>query len=1018
MVYSFGRFWGVVAAYLGMCSALPLPAAELPFRIYTTQDGLLRDDVNVIRRDSRGYLLFGTPEGLSIFDGYQFANYTANDGLPKRSIEDILETRSGEYWIATYDGLCRFDPKAGANPRFTTYHLTSGRSGLINVLRERRDGSIWFGTEGGLWRMRRSAAGISAERIRMPSPHGDSQRVFALSEDREGNLWVGTSDGLYAIWRNGQASRFVDGRPESWQTMDVLQDRQGRIWTATGMGISRISPHPRNSQDFVERVYKLPSYWPTALFQSSDGQLWASGRGLYEFDPDAPEGREFRQVAEPSYKTWMSSIAEDLDRNLWVAGPGPVKLTRHGLTTYSARDGLEGLVGAITANSSGRICPITLLGHRTTIREFDGHRFTGVIPNLPAGFSNAWGDAQIHFQDHAGDWWVPTANGLLRFAAPRRLADLATARPKAIYSMVEGLPGNVVLCLFEDSKGDVWIGVWEGLARWERSTGRIRAYSSADGLRHAAENPPAFGTPRAIVEDRAGQIWVGFHPSGLARYREGRFDFFTEADGLPTGQIAGLYCDHAGRLWIGSSGGGAARIDDVTAPHPSFRTYTTAQGLSSNQIFTIVEDSAGLIYLGGGRGVDRLAPDSGNVRHFTPADGLPPVRVQYSRRDRDGALWFASDHGLSRYVPEPDRPSRPQPPLIRVLRIEGRPSAVSVFGERAIDGIQLKPAQNSLQIEFASLHFVSGEVLRYQYRLEGADREWSPPTDQRTVNYSSLSPGAYQFEVRAVNGDGLASERNATVSFVISPPFWRQAWSIIFVACGLAAMLYTGHRYRLQQLLHLERIRTRLASDLHDDIGSGLAEIAILTDVAEAQPRPAGEDLIRKAGDRARQLREAMSDIVWSVDPQHGNLTDLIGRVRQTVFSLMESNGTRVTFEGPAEDVSVRLAPDRTRQVLLITKEALTNVLTHADASEVFVRLQVENGGLMVEVQDNGRGFEPTLTHTGMGLRNLRRRAAESGGELTIESSPGHGTRLRLALPLGWREARMSMRVVHRSSDG
>ncbi len=450
-MYSFGLFWRVVAAYLGMCSALPLAAAELPFRIYTTQDGLLRDDVNVIRRDSRGYLLFGTAEGLSIFDGYQFTNYTANDGLPKRSIADILETRSGEYWIATYDGLCRFDPKAGAHSRFTTYHLTSGGSGLINVLRERRDGSIWFGTEGGLWRMRRSGAEISAERIRLPSPHGDSQRVFALMEDREGNLWVGTNDGLYAIWRDGQASRFYDG-PAGGLTMDVLQDRQGRIWAATRAGMFRISPHPRNSQDFVERVYKLPFYWPTAVFQSSDGQLWASGRGLYEFDPDAPEGREFRQVAEPSYGTWMSSIAEDSDRNLWVAGPGPLKVTRHGFTTYAARDGLEGLeVAAITESSCGRVCPITWVGHHLSIREFDGHRFTGVILNLPAGFSNAWGDGQIHFQDHAGDWWVPTANGLLRFAAPRRLTDLASARPKAIYSMADGLPGNIVLCLFEDS---------------------------------------------------------------------------------------------------------------------------------------------------------------------------------------------------------------------------------------------------------------------------------------------------------------------------------------------------------------------------------------------------------------------------------------------------------------------------------------------------------------------------------------------------------------------------------------
>ena len=377
------------------------------------------------------------------------------------------------------------------------------------------------------------------------------------------------------------------------------------------------------------------------------------------------------------------------------------------------------------------------------------------------------------------------------------------------------------------------------------------------------------------------------------------------------------------------------------------------------------------------------------------------MRVVYSFRDHTGALWFGGPGGLARYVPEPDEPFQPQPPLIRALRIAGRPAPVSGLGESSITGLNLPAAQNNLRIEFASLHFASGEVLRYQYRLEGADTEWSPPTDQRTVNYSSLSPGSYRFVVRAVNGEGLASPKDATIGFVILPPVWRRAWFIGLMMSALAAMLYAGHRYRVQQLLRLERIRTRLASDLHDDIGSGLAEIAILTDVAEVQPVAAGGDLLRRAGDRARQLREAMSDIVWSVDPQHGNLIDLIGRVRQTVFSLMESNGTRVTFEAPVDPGAVGLAPDRARHVLLITKEALTNVLRHADASEVSVILRLEHRTLTLEVRDDGCGFDPAETHAGMGLRNLRRRAAESGGELRVDSSPCRGTTVIFRLPVG-----------------
>jgi ligand-binding sensor domain-containing protein/signal transduction histidine kinase len=999
----FRSSWGALVVWAGVCGIWPLLAAEMPARIYTTQDGLVRDDVNRIRRDSRGYLWFGTAEGLSVFDGYQFTNYTVNDGLPDRSVLDILETRSGEYWIATHGGLCRFDPNATPERRFTTYRLTKGTfAEKVNVLIERRDRSIWFGTEGGLWELLRSGVTVSAERIRLPSPEGDAQRIFALWEDRDSNLWVGASDGLYAIRHDRQVSRFADGVPDHDFTMDVFQDRQGRIWAATRQGVCRIAPHPADGRNFVERVYRIRPY-PTALFESSDGKLWVAGWGLFQFNPEAPVDRDaFQRVALPFGGTLLESLAEDSDHNLWAAGSGALKVTRHGFTTFSTADGLEVLrIHALIEDRAGRLCAITSGNDGLTIHEFDGSRFTGVSPHLSPGFTYAWGDAQVGFQDHVGDWWVPTSNGVLRFAPPARIADLAHASPKAIYSTRDGLPDDRVLRLFEDSRRDVWIGVFRGLARWRRSTGQIQAYSVSDGLRYMTEQPPGLGTPQFLAEDRIGQIWIGFHPFGLARYRDGGFDFYTEAEGLPKGQINGLYSDHAGRLWIASSQGGAARIDDVTAPRPSFHTYTIAQGLSSNQIYAAVEDIAGRIYLAGGRGVDRLDPGSGSVRHFTSADGLPPVRVQYAMRDRAGALWFGSGLGLSRYLPEPDQPSEPPPPLIRGLRIAGRPSSDSVLGKSAVAGIRLPPAQNSLHIEFASLHFASGEVLRYQYRLEGADRDWSPLTDQRTVNYSNLSPGAYRFVVRAVNGERRASAQNASVSFVILPPVWRQAWFMMLMASGLGAMLYGAHRYRVTQVLNLERIRMRLASDLHDDIGSGLAEIAILTDVAGLQPVSAGGDLMRRAGDRARQLREAMSDIVWSVDPQHGNLTDLIGRVRQSVFSLMESNGTRVTFEGPEEGASLNLAPDRARHVLLITKEALTNVLKHADASEVSVRLKLEHRSLVLEVRDDGRGFDPKGPHAGMGLRNLRRRAAESGGELTIESSPGRGAKLMLSLPLG-----------------
>jgi signal transduction histidine kinase len=236
---------------------------------------------------------------------------------------------------------------------------------------------------------------------------------------------------------------------------------------------------------------------------------------------------------------------------------------------------------------------------------------------------------------------------------------------------------------------------------------------------------------------------------------------------------------------------------------------------------------------------------------------------------------------------------------------------------------------------------------------------------------------------------------------VIVPPLWRRTWAIAIEIGLLALVIYLAHWYRLRELLQVERIRMRLASDLHDDIGSGLAEIALLSEVAVAQPRSAG-DIAMRLGDRARQLREGMSEIVWSVDPHQRSLADLTSRVRQSVYSMLESDGRRVKFEGPDANAAagVPVPPDRARQVLLICREALTNIARHAYASEVSVRIELKSDWLLLDVRDNGRGFDPDVSYEGMGLRSLRRRAEEAGGELAIDSAPGTGARLSVRLPL------------------
>ena len=432
------------------------------------------------------------------------------------------------------------------------------------------------------------------------------------------------------------------------------------------------------------------------------------------------------------------------------------------------------------------------------------------------------------------------------------------------------------------------------VVRWERATESFHIYSEAEGL-------PTNSPPTAYREDAAGNLWLGFYEGGLARYRDGRFRLFTQSDGMPAGPVRALYLDHAGRLWAATGQGGVVRLDDPQADHPRFVTYTTADGLSSNSVSCITEDKLGRMYFGTARGLDRFDLETKRIRHYTKAEGLASNAVTVAFRDRQGALWFGTDLGLSRLIPGPDPPQQQPPILISGLRIAGDSQPISALGETEVSGLVLNPTQNQLSIDFVGLGFAAGEGLKYQYKLVGANEEWSAPTDQRTINYASLSPGRYRFMVRAVTADGIISPTPATITFTILRPLWQRWWFITLAALLVGLIAAAIIRNRVARLIELERVRTRIAADLHDDIGSGLSRIAILSEVARQQvgrDTSVGEPLAVIAG-ASRDLVDSMSDIVWAINPNKDQLSDLVQRMRRFASDLFTARQIEFRFQAP-----------------------------------------------------------------------------------------------------------------------
>ena len=1039
------KFGGGFVLPLLICFVSIARAERLPIKTYTVADGLAHNEINKIVRDSRGFLWFCTGDGLSRFDGYTFTNYGTEQGLPHATVTDLLETRSGEYWVGTNGGLVRFNPRGTPvkrviydgerneiAPMFTVVvpDDPDRRAKGITVLIERRDGTIWCGTYKGLQRLDASAGRLTLRPVDvgMPNEYPEQLVVRDLLEDKQGSLWVAAPSGLYRRRPDDSVARYTkhDGLPDDYLS-DLLEDSRGQLWAATLRGgFFQFAADSSHTAPSIIRTYSardgLTTDWVFQLFETSDGQLKvATNQGLAEFYLDGPkQGRALRLYTPNnglSYRE-ISALGEDSGGNLWLGSvSGAMKLARQGFISYGEEDGLM-WVGTILQDRAGGVCLRgEVLGdqHATVfdggrvdriapdkarswpqLGRYDGQRFTWFAPNT-LGAYYGWVGEKVMLQARNGEWWFGAGNGIYRFAPADDFTQIKAERPLAHYTTANKIAAPQIYKLYEDSRGDIWVSsvaaAMNGLARWERATDTWYDLAGTPGL-----PPMNIEVAHSIGEDREGNVWVGFN-SGLARFKDRSLRFFSTNDKLPPGTIEQIYSDRAGRLWLTSTRGGLIRVDDPGLDVPAFVNYTTAQGLSSNQLNVIVEDSKGDIYVGSGKGLDRLNPATGRVKHYTTADGLAPGAIHDALRARDGSLWFGTRQGLSRFTPTLDRQT-PQPPvLISGLDVAGSKQNVSAVGETEFRQPDLAPNQNQMHIEFVGLSFAPGEVLRYQYKLEGADADWGQQTEQRTVNYANLAPGGYRFLVRAINSDGAVSATPAIITFTVLRPVWRRWWFICLAALALGAMGFALYRYRVARLLEVANMRTRIATDLHDDIGANLTKIAILSEVARQQRGDGAEAVDSPLSSIARISRESvasMGDIVWAINPRRDSLLDLVRRMRRHAEDIFATRDIALEFRAPGADEHLKLGVDVRRDLFLIFKEAINNAARYSQCSRVEIDFREDGEGLLLQVADNGVGFDPTTESEGQGLISMRRRANTLNGTLEIESREGGGTTIKL----------------------
>jgi signal transduction histidine kinase/ligand-binding sensor domain-containing protein len=832
--------------------------------------------------------------------------------------------------------------------------------------------------------------------------------IREIVEDTYGTLWLGARGGLVRLLPGGKSICFGYQYPEGNVTGGMTIDSQGRIWIGLGSGLGVLLPeapsvsrqrNPSVTHRLLTGTLNLRASMDTmmlyldptparALHHTGDSTIWiATMNGLFRAQADTL----CRIAVEVERDRWFRTMTSDREGNL-LAGTtnGLVMIHSRGFLRYFDNHNIHN----IFEDHAGSLF---VIHDRWRVGRLEGDALVSRQPLLPPDiierFAIRWASNAGH-RDRLGDWWFATNEGLFRWTHTQRWDDFARGPFRVRYSENNGLSTASVRSLFEDSRGNIWVVLalpGKGLSLWNRQTDRFRYFTEDDGY-------PTDRVPQSFCEDSAGAAWFGFTTGGLSRYNDGGFHSFVDEGSVPAGTISSLMCDRNGRIWIGSNKSGVSRLDSLSTGRLHVTTFTSKEGLSSNNVRCLTEDLQRNIYAGTARGVDRIDPVTGSIRHFTTKDGLAGDFVTCAYRDSKGDLWFGTYAGVSRLHPQVRSGERVPGTYFKSVRAGGVPIPISTLGETRIQGIELSPEKNQMEVEFFGISPSHGELLRYQYTLEAGTNTWSEPRRQRSLSLAGLAPGTYQLLVRAVSDAGIAGDTPAFMSFTIHPPFWQSWWFIAGCVVFVAGILLWLYRYRVNKAIEIERIRVRLASDLHDELASNLSSIAMFGGIAGTLE--GDKEQFRSLAQRIQSLAQesalSVRDFIWALDPKTETVSDLLTRLKSRLGPACDAQGIRLEFLVPDDHdlPQGNLAPEVRKNLWLLLKEATTNIFKHSQCTELSLRATYGDGALQVEIHDNGKGFDVAGKSSGKGLGTIRMRAKELGGQVHVESHPGEGARM------------------------
>lgn len=983
----------------------------------SVRDGLFSSNTWSVAQDSSGFIWIGMDKGIARYDGYEIINYSSSkvedNGLIGEDMTSLYVDDDNQLWAGSRGrGIFKLNKETN---RFEQINLTDSISGYYNSNRvtdliEDSDGNIWATTFNGLIRIDKNSGKVERFLTNENEEIIYRSSFVTIDKDKFGCFWF--TDGFdegQLICFDPQRKKLVRrlSLPDSVSYGTSVYIKGDKLFVGTTIGYLidyDIVSFGNVEMNSFKWIGNYNDGILAILKTDRDKLLLGSARNLLEYEISSQKFVKPNLNSESEllpYQTSIEDIIQDSEGNIWFTtdedGIGKIGVYKNPfqhLNVWPENSLKRNKVYGLEIDNNNNLWIGTTNGMVKYNQANKSYRYFEYNPQNKNGLSNSFVSAIQYSSDNK--LYIGTIGGGLNVYDPH--SETFTHYQSNITGSAS-LYWDYIRSLFESRDNSIWIGSFGGSLESFNRTDESFTYYHVD-----FDDTNSINARRVLdfAEDKNGNIWLASMMNGVDYFDRdtGIFRHIkhnpNDSNSISSDNTTSLYLEGDSVLWVGTNANG---LNKYNIDQNKFYNYTSQDGLASNSISSIVRDKKGQLWLSTGSGISVFEPDKNSFRNFNIVDGLQNSEFTPASYtvDDDGFIYFGGDNGVTKFHPDSVTSIKTNvKPVITKLNVIDRRENIDKrypFMSKFFldDEIKLSSADYFFSIEFSALSYIQQNKIRYAYKLEGFQENWiSTDYTNRIATFTNLAPGDYIFRLALLNEDGSISENQIEKSIIILPMFYQTVWFHILLVLFVIGFIYWLYRIRINKILELEKLRLKIASDLHDEVGSTLTKVSMRAQMLEMQINGEKESKnLKRISEQAREAVSTMHDIVWAIDSRNDEAESLFNKMKDTAFSILADKNVKVDFNAVGLDKDEKLTLNFRQNVYLVMKEAVHNITKHSNAKNIKITLNNSSTKFEMVIYDDGNRFVQNEYSSGQGLKNMQMRAEKIGGRVIYKNENG-----------------------------